>query len=363
MNLMTLVMFVGGLVVLVFGADWLVRGAARMAAWMGISPLVIGLTVVAFGTSAPELAINVQSSLAGQPDIAIGNVVGSNIANILLILGISAVIAPMVVQQQVVKQDVPLMLGISVIAYLYALDGLISTLEGVMLFSALLFYIWFLIHQSRTETSEVEQEYAQEYAVHEAKSLRGWLVNIGLVILGLGMLVLGSNWMVESAVAIARWLKVDELVIGLTVVAVGTSLPELATSAVAAWKGERDIAVGNVVGSNIFNLMSVLGLSAIIVPIGIPVSETAINFDLPVMIAVAFASFPVFLVGGQIYRWEGVLFLGYYVIYVAYQVLSATSNAILPVFNHAMLGFVLPFTIMLQIISIIYEYQIKQRNQ
>lgn len=362
MSFLILFLFPVGLALLIFGAELLVRGASRMAAWAGISPLVIGLTVVAFGTSAPELAINVQSSLAGQPDIAIGNVVGSNIANVLLILGLSAAIAPLMVQQQVVRQDVPLMIGVSVVTYLFALDGLISTFEGFILFGALLFYVWFLIRQSRTESLDVVKEYEQEFASHEQKNLRGWLLNLGLVVVGLGLLVVGARWMVDSAVEVARWLGVDELVIGLTVVAVGTSLPELATSVMAAIKGERDIAVGNVVGSNIFNLMSVLGLSAIIVPIGIPVSQAALSFDIPVMIAVALASFPIFLTGGKIYRWEGFLFVGYYVAYTVYLILDATSHAALPLMSGVMAWFVLPLTVLTLVISVVYEYRVRRRR-
>lgn len=363
MSLMTFVTFAAGLAILIIGAEWLVRGAARIAGWAGISPLVIGLTVVAFGTSAPELAINVQSALAGQPDIAIGNVVGSNIANVLLILGVSAAIAPLMVQQQVVRQDVPIMIGISIATYLFALDGLLSTLEGFILFGALLFYIWFLIRQSRKETNkEVEKEYETEYAPHEQKSARNWAINIGLIVIGLGMLVLGADWMVGSAVAVAKWLGVDELVIGLTVVAVGTSLPELATSVTAAIKGERDIAVGNVVGSNIFNLMSVLGLSAIIVPVGIPVSQAALNFDIPVMIAVALASFPVFLTAGKIFRWEGIIFVAYYVAYTTYLVLNATGHNALPMFSNVMIWFVLPITALTLAISLWYEFSVRRPN-
>lgn len=359
---MTFVGFVAGLVILIVGAEWLVRGASRIAAWAGVSPLVIGLTVVAFGTSAPELAINVQSSLAGQPDIAIGNVVGSNIANILLILGISAAIAPLMVQQQVVRQDVPLMIGVSLATYFFAMDGLISTLEGFILFFALLFYVWFLIRQSRKESAEVEQEYEQEYAPQEQKSPRNWAINIGLIVIGLGMLVVGADWMVSSAVAVATWLGVSELVIGLTVVAVGTSLPELATSVTAAMKGERDIAVGNVVGSNIFNLMSVLGLSSIIVPVGIPVSQAALNFDIPVMIAISLASFPVFFTAGKIFRWEGFIFIGYYVAYTVYLVLNATNHSSLPVFSNVMLWFALPITALTLIISLWYEFFVRRPN-
>lgn len=361
MTLLTGLSFIAGLALLIVGAEILVRGASRIAAWAGISPLVVGLTVVAFGTSAPELAINVQSSLAGQPDIAIGNVVGSNIANILLILGISAAVAPLMVQQQVVRQDVPLMIGVSILTLIFALDGLISTLEGFILFGGLLIYIWFLIRQSRKESKEVEQEYEQEFGPHEQKNLRGWMLNISLVVAGLGLLVLGAGWMVDSAVEVARWLGVSELVIGLTVVAVGTSLPELATSVMAAIKGERDIAVGNAVGSNIFNLLSVLGLSAIIVPVGIPVSQAAISFDIPVMIAVALASFPVFFTGGHIFRWEGFLFIGYYIAYTVYLVLNATGHDALPMVNMVMGWFVLPLTVLTLVISLWYEFHVRRR--
>lgn len=361
MTILTGIFFVAGLALLTLGAEWLVRGASRVAAWAGISPLVIGLTVVAFGTSAPELAINVQSAMGGQPDIAIGNVVGSNIANILLILGISAIVAPLVVVQQVVRQDVPLMIGISVVTYLFALDGLISTLEGFVFFGALVAYIWFLIRQSRKESREVEQEYEQEYSPGEQKNLRGWLLNIGLVVAGLGLLVLGARWMVDSAVEVAHWMGVSELVIGLTVVAVGTSLPELATSVVAAAKGERDIAVGNVVGSNIFNLFFVLGLSSIVVPVGIPVSQAALLFDIPVMIAVAVVALPIFFTGFYIERWEGFLFLGYYVAYTIYLILKATGNEALPMVNMVLGWFVLPLTALTLGISLVYEFRIRRR--
>ncbi|GAB4485305.1 MAG: calcium/sodium antiporter [Anaerolineales bacterium] len=361
MTILTGIFFVAGLALLILGAEWLVRGASRIAAWAGISPLVIGLTVVAFGTSAPELAINLQSSLAGQPDIAIGNVVGSNIANILLILGLSAAVAPLMVQQQVVRQDVPIMIGASVVTFFFAWDGLVSTFEGLILFGALLLYVWFLIHQSRAESQEVKQEYEQEYAPHEQKNWRGWLLNIALVAVGLGLLILGARWMVVSAVEVARWLGVSELVIGLTVVAVGTSLPELATSVMAAIKGERDIAVGNVVGSNVFNLLAVLGLSAIIVPAGIPVSQAAVRFDLLVMIAVALASLPIFFTGGQIFRWEGFLFFGYYIAYTVYLILNSTGHDALPMVNMVMAWFVLPLTALTLVISLWYEFHVRRR--
>ena len=363
MTFLTGILFVAGLALLVAGAELLVRGAVRLAARAGISPLVIGLTVVAFGTSAPELSINVQSSLAGQPDIAIGNVVGSNIANILLILDASAVVAPLMVKKQVLQQDVQIMIAASITTFLSALDGQISTFEGFSLFCALLFYIWFLIRRSRKESRGVEQEYEQEDAPRKQKSLRDWLLNITLVVTGLGLLVLGARLIVESAAEVARWLHVSELVIGLTIVAVGTSLPELATSVVAAFKGEREIAVGNVVGSNIFNLLLVLGLGAIIAPLGLPVSQAAISFDFPVMIAVALISFPILFVGGQIFRWEGFLLIGHYLIYITYHVLAAGSHSALPMFNSAVLYFVLPLTALSLVISCWYQLRVHRRHR
>lgn len=358
-----LVLFVVGLVVLLLGAEWLVRGASRLAAWIGISPLVIGLTVVAFGTSSPELAINLFSAFNAQSDIALGNVIGSNIANILLILGLSAAIAPLIVQQQVVRQDVPIMIGVSVVTFLFALDGLIGAVEGGLLFLSLIIYTWFLIRQSRLESQVVQQEYEREYAPHDEGKLRGWLVNVGLVIGGLTLLTLGARWLVDSAVQIARWLGVDELIIGLTIVAVGTSLPELATSVIAAIKRERDIAVGNVVGSNIFNLLSVLGLSALFAPRGLVVSQEAIVFDLPVMIAVSVASLPIFFTGGAIYRWEGLLFLGYYVAYTAYLVLKATEHPALFAFQQTMLWFVIPLTALTIFVTVWQEVRLLTRRK
>lgn len=349
-------LLMGGLGLLILGADLLVRGASRLAAAAGISPLVIGLTVVAFGTSAPELAINVQSALSGQADIAVGNVVGSNIFNILVILGISALIIPLTVAQQLVRLDVPLMIALSFLVYVFALDGLLSTFEGFLLFGGLIVYIVFLIRQSRKETNpEVQQEYAQEYAAQNGKIWQTTLRNLAFIAGGLILLVLGARWLVQGATEIARWLGLSELIIGLTIVAAGTSLPEVATSVMAAIKGERDIAVGNAVGSNIFNLLSVLGLSAIIVPVGIPVSQAALGFDLPVMIAVAIIALPVFWIGYRIERYEGALFLGFYAAYTAYLILSASQHDALPVFNQIVPWVILPLTALTLGFSLWYE--------
>ncbi len=331
-----------GLVVMIWGADLLVRGASRLATAVGISPLVVGLTVVAFGTSAPELAVSIMSAFKGQADLALGNVVGSNIFNVLFILGISALIVPLVVAQQLVRFDVPVMIGVSLLTLALGLDGSIGRIDGVILFAGGIAYTAFQIQQSRKEQSaEVKAEYEAEYG---DKGKGGFVKDIGLIAIGLVGLVFGSKWLVSSAVAIAHSLGVSELVIGLTIIAAGTSMPEVATSIVAAMKGERDIAVGNVVGSNIFNILSVLGLSSLVAPAGINVSKAAIEFDLPVMIAVAIACFPIFFDGNRISRFNGASFLFFYVAYVVYLILSATNHEALGTLRAAMIYFVLPIT-------------------
>jgi cation:H+ antiporter len=333
-----------GLAVLVLGADLLVRGASQLALRFGISPLVIGLTVVAFGTSSPELAVSIQSGLAGQADIAVGNVVGSNIFNVLAVLGVSALIAPLVVKQQLVQFEVPLVVGLSALILVMSHDGRIGTLDGLLLVGGLIAYTVFVIRQSRRETAEIQTEYANDFG----NASTGWLARlpaqIACILFGLGLLVLGATWLVESAVSIARSLNISEAVIGLTIVAAGTSFPELATSVVAAKRGEGDIAVGNVVGSSIFNLLGILGVASLVTPGGLSVAPALMNFDIPVMIAVAFACLPIFATGHRISRWEGAMFLGYYAVYLAYLILAATQHDSLQSFSMTMLGFVLPLT-------------------
>ena len=344
MTLMTFVYLIAGLVLLVIGAEVLVRGAARLAAQFSIPPLIIGLTVVAFGTSAPETAVSVQSAFNGSGDLAIGNVIGSNIANVLLILGLTALIAPLIVSRQLIRLDVPIMIGASLLTFGLAWDGSLSRLDGALLFAGVLASTGFLIYSARKDKGGDDDEFAKEFGLDEAPKPYAWAINLGLIIAGLVLLVTGSNFLVEGAVTLARALGISELVIGLTVVAVGTSLPELATSILAAIKGERDIAVGNIVGSNIFNLLCVLGLASLVSPAAISVSPNALAFDFPVMIAVAVACLPIFFAGYRINRWEGLLFLAYYVAYTLYLILSSTGRPFADVMGEAILGYVLPLT-------------------
>jgi cation:H+ antiporter len=270
-------------------------------------------------------------------------VVGSNIFNVLLILGVSAMITPLIVAAQLIRIDVPIMVGLSFLTYFMASDGVISRFDGALLFAGAVSYTAFLIRQSRRESRAVQSEFE---ATGEADRSSPMTVNLGWVALGLAGLVLGSRWLVDSSVIFARVLGVSELVIGLTIVAAGTSLPEVATSVVAALRGERDIAVGNVVGSCIFNILSVLGLASLVSPAGIPVAPALLGFDMPVMIAVAVACLPILARGARIDRWEGGVFFFYFLAYTTYVVLSAQEHDALPLFSTAMQWFVIPLTLL-----------------
>ncbi|GAB3552566.1 calcium/sodium antiporter [Noviherbaspirillum agri] len=343
---MVIFLFVVGLVLLTLGAEVLVRGASRLAALLGISPLVIGLTVVAFGTSAPEAAVSVQAAMsgAGGADLAVGNVVGSNIFNILFILGLTAIIAPSPVAQQLVRIEVPLLITASLLLYVLTLDGLVSRLNGLLLFAGILAYTVFAIRQSRKESKAIQDEYAGEYAAQPGQG-GSVMMNLLFVGAGLAMLVLGSGWLVDGAIVAARMLGVSELVIGLTIVAAGTSLPEVAASVMASIKGERDIAVGNVIGSGLFNILAVLGVAAMVSPEGINVAQSAMRFDIPIMIAASIACLPIFFTGYTIERWEGVVFFGYYIAYTTFLILAAAEHRALDTFNLALTWFVVPLTV------------------
>jgi cation:H+ antiporter len=341
-----------GLVFLVAGGEFLVRGASALAAIFRIPPLVIGLTVVAFGTSAPELAVSVQAAYAGSGDLAVGNLVGSNIANVLLILGLAALVAPITVSSKLVQFDVPLVIGASLLLLLFGLDGAIQVWEGISLLGLLGVYNFWSIRQGRAE-SETLQENFGDTAQAAGRKPRTILVNITLLVLGLVLLGLGAHWLVEGAVAIARFMGVQELIIGLTVVAIGTSMPELVTTIVASVRGQRDLAVGNVLGSNLFNILGVLGVASIVAPDGIPVSEAALALDIPIMIATAVACLPIFFTGHRIARWEGGLFFLYYLAYMTYLVLDATAHSGSAGFALVMTGFVLPLTVITLIVCLL----------
>ncbi|WP_298890969.1 calcium/sodium antiporter [uncultured Serinicoccus sp.] len=353
MDLLDIARILGGLVLLVVGGEFLVRGASNLATRLGLSPLVVGLTVVSVATSAPEFAVTVGAVLDGQPELAVGNVVGSNIANILLILGIAALVLPLVVREQLVKIDVPVMVGLSVALLLVVLDGVISTVEGLLLLGVMVAHtVLTVVVGRRKQRRELRKRRAP--AAREGEPM-GVLPALGLVVGGVALLVLGANLLVAGAVNIAAALGVSGLVVGLTVVAVGTSLPELAASVIAAVRGERDLAVGNVVGSCIANIGLVLGVPAIISSGGLPVPFPAIAFDIPLMVACTVALAPVVFTGFTVARWEGGLFVLLYAAYTAFVVLNATRHEALQGFEIVMVIFVLPLVALTLIVTATFE--------
>ncbi len=330
-----LLLFSAGLAAVLGGGELLVRGAAQLAGRLGVSPLIIGLTVVAFGTSAPELAITLRAAFTEHAaDLALGNVVGSNIANILLVLGLAATLAPIAVARRLIRIHVPVMIAVSLLVAGLAVAGDLGPAQGAVLLLALAAYLVLTVRWDR-------QQVAPDEAPGDG-SIPGAALRL---LLGIPLLAGGSFLLVEAAAAIATALGISELVIGLTLVAVGTSVPELATSLVAMARDDRQMAVGNAVGSNIFNLLAVLGCAALLAPGGVHVARQALVFDLPVMLAAAFACLPVFFTGHTIARWEGVLFLGYYAVYCAFLFLAATQHPALPLLSAAMLGLVIPLTV------------------
>lgn len=348
-----------GFVLLIYGADRLVGGASGLARQIGMSPLVVGLTVVAFGTSAPELAVSVAAVIRGEGDLALGNVVGSNITNILLILGLSAIVAPLIVKRQLMWFDLPIMVGICVLAWILALDGNVSRIDGIALVGLLGVYIFLLLNQTRKERNRRDALQAEEEELPSVLSGVLWFV------LGIGLVLLGTHWLVGGAITIATALDVSELVIGLTIVSLGSSLPELATSIVASLKGERDIAVGNVIGSNTFNVLCVLGITSIVAPAGVPVPDGSIWVDFPVMLAVVLVCLPIFYTGLRVSKLEGAVLLTYYVLWTLYLVLDARHHPFTGRYALGVVTFVVPLTaiaILGTVIAAVRKRQTKKRR-
>jgi cation:H+ antiporter len=363
MSALTFVFLVGGVIGLVVGAEALVRGAARLAARTGMSHVVIGLTVVAFGTSAPELAVSVGDVVRGHDEagsLAIGNVVGSNIANILLALGLAAAVGgALVVAQRIVRIDVPVMIVVSVAFFLMVLDEQLGRVEGAVLTVGLVVYVaWTVIAARRGSALAPPVELGDELEVEALDRHSVW-GDLGHVAIGLVLLVVGSQALVGSASDIAEELGVSDLLIGLTVVAVGTSLPEVATSVIAAVRGQRDLAVGNAVGSNLFNLLGVLGITAAISPNPLPVAQSAIQVDIPIMIVVAIACLPIFANGHVLHRWEGIVFFGAYLAYLAWLILDATEHGARESYGSIMLYFAIPLVALTVAVIVVRAHRLR----
>ena len=338
-----------GVVLLVVGADALVSGATRIAGRFGIPPLIIGLTIVAIGTSMPEIVVSTTAALGGSTELALGNVVGSNIFNVLLILGIASIILPLSAGVSVIRQEVPIMVGFSVLLLVLILDGALSALEAGALLALGLGYLLLLVVQAR-RAARAGREVAVDLPEPE-----GWLARVPApVLIGLGIvgLVGGAQLLVNGASAIALSLGVSELVVGLTVVAVGTSLPEVAASVAAALRGERDLAIGNVVGSNVFNIALCLGLAGLVAPGGLVAPAQLLEFDLIFMVIVAAALLPLAYTGYEISRVEGVLLLSWCAVYLVWTVLAATGAALLGTWSGVATFVLLPATAVFLVVTV-----------
>lgn len=341
--------FAVGVALLVAGAEWLVRGAANLARACGVSALLIGLTVVAFGTSAPELAVSINAARQGTAGIAVGNVLGSNIANLLLVLGLSALLMPLAVNRQILRQEMPVLIVATALSAVFLLDGSMTRLEGGALFVLAVLYTVFQVWQARRAGAPAQEgddtHGDDETAPAEDSRGRGVLMDCALIVVGLVGLVWGADWLVQAAVEVARQLGVSEFIIGLTIVAVGTSLPEIATSLVAVRKGEGDLAVGNVVGSNLFNLLVVLGLSAVFARGTMPVPEGALEFDLWFMLVSTLVCLPLMAARQQIGRAQGALLLVWYAVYVLWLVLVTRFGSVPSVAAQVILYGLLPVSL------------------
>ena len=320
-----------GLVLLTVGAELVVRGGSRLAARAGVSPLVVGLTVVAVGTSTPELAVGIGSARDGAGSLALGNVAGSNTVNILLVLGLTAVLSPIAVRTRVLRIDLPVMVGASAALLVMCLDGHLSGVEGGVLLTAAAAYTVVVVRTSRDEDPVVADEYRAEFGVATAAAAtterdRGRRIAalLGVTLAGTVVIVVGAELLVRGAVDAATALGVSDAFIGLTVVAIGTSAPELATAVVAGLRGEQDISVGNVLGSSIYNILLVLGATVVAAPGGLDVPDGVARFDLPVVLAVAVLCVPVLLTGRRVTRTEGWVFVGLYAVFLAVVLLTRT---------------------------------------
>lgn len=307
---MDFILLILGLVVLVIGGEFLVKGAVGIARNLEISPLVIGMTVVSFGTSAPELLVSLQAVAEGSPEIAVGNVIGSNIANLALVLGVTVLIFPIIVERQTKVIDWPVMMLATILFYIFLFDGVVERWEGLVFFSFLVTFITWLIRRSRKES---------KLKIEEHVGKKSTLLTVGYFMLGLIGLYFGSEWFVKGAIQIAIYLGMSNAVIGVTIVAFGTSVPELVVSCIAAYRKQSAISIGTLIGSNIFNIMAVIGLTSIVSPIGLNAADASqfLNFDMYWVAGIALALLPMLYFGAKFGRLKGVVLLASYIVYIS----------------------------------------------
>lgn len=307
---MEYVLLLVGLAGLILGGEFLVRGAVSLALKLHISPLVVGMTVVSFGTSAPELLVSLEGAFSGYPDVSVGAVIGSNISNVALVLGITVVIFPISVNRDSLRIDWPLMLIATILFYVFALNGILSFWEGLVFVSILASFTFWIIRRSRTEGKIIAAEQEVDEQIEEVPVFK----NIAFCLAGLACLYFGAEWLIEGVVKIAKSYNISEKLISVSVVAFGTSLPELVTSAVAAFKRQTDISMGNLIGSNIFNLLAILGITSLAIPL--EVSESVLNFDMYFLLAITLLLFPLMKFGSKIGFWKGIILILFYMIYI-----------------------------------------------
>lgn len=319
MSLFGVALFLAGLALLIVGAELVIRGAARLALSAGVKPLVLGITVVAVGTSAPELAIGITASLQGSGALAVGNIAGTNLFNVLFILGLSAVVKPLPMHLETLKLVLPAGIIAALAMLVMGWDGVLSRLDGALFVGAAVLYTIFLVFSGRREALSVKGEFQEVYGANDLFTRyfggRVWVTNTALLAAGLAVSVWGAHWLVIGAVDIARTVGMSEALIGLTIVAVGTSAPELVTTVVATLHDDRDVAVGNILGSSTYNILAILGLTCLLTPNGVPVDRELIVIDVPLMLAVAVLCVPVFITGRSVSRTEGALFVTMYFVY------------------------------------------------
>lgn len=320
MDLHPALVFLAGLVVLVLGAEFILRSATRIAAMLGVRPIIIGLTIVSVGTSLPELAVGITAVSEDRGSLAVGNIAGTNILNILFILGLSAAIRPLRLQLMSLRLDVPVMIASSVVIFFMAINGVLSQLEGGILVLSALAYIIALVRLSKKETVSMRREFAEEFSKEvlvEKPGLLAGTANTFLLIAGMGLTILGADFLVKGSVSIAASMGVSDAVIGLTIVAIGTSAPELVTTMIATVKDDRDVAIGNLIGSSISNILVILGVTCLVAPHGVDVSRDVLWLDLPLAAAVAIACYPVFRSDRMVSRAEGIIFVSMYLVYMS----------------------------------------------
>ncbi len=358
---MTVLLFIVGLAILIGGAELFLRAVDKFGAAWSVSPVVMGLTVVAFATGAPELAISLQAAVDGKPDLVLGNILGSNIANILLILGIAGLVQPLKITNRIIKVDVPMVIIASTLLFVLAMDGLLSPLDGGIIFMGLILYSIFMYFQIQKDRKNNKRKKAEEEVkLDEPITTFFYGKYILMLLAGLVLIVLGSRWMVASAVEIAGILGISELIIGLTIVSIGTSLPEVATSVAAVRHGDSDTAVANVMGSNLYNILLTLSLTVLIAPGAIDVSPEAIKLDLPIMLIVAVACLPLFWPGKELGRKEASGFLFYYAAYLTYLVFLAMQHPFKETMEMIMIWGIFPITAFLIILKFIFEFRKKR---